>query len=120
MYLSNDELTIVFNGDHYKSKQTYGLAQSNYGRVNAQDITKARVSSSLFCLLLAKCGFSAKQLINKADTYYQNELRDHDYSDENWFYILKHHPEIFVNPLVYYKDHGIICSTPTDVLRLSS
>lgn len=119
MYLKSNELTIIYNGKYNKSKQIIGLARTISKKINKQDITSVRVSMNLFCLLLAKANYKPKQLVNKANEYYQSDLRNQEYSDESWFYILKHHPELLVNPLVFYRNKGIICRTPTDILKLA-
>ncbi|MFT6282166.1 MAG: arsenate reductase-like glutaredoxin family protein [Salibacteraceae bacterium] len=119
MYLNKNELTIVYNGDHYKSKQTLSIAKSMFRKINIQDITNERISVNLFCSLLSRSNISPKQLVNKADFYYQHELRKSEYSDESWFYILKNNPNLLINPLVLYKNKGGICLTPTDILKIA-
>jgi arsenate reductase-like glutaredoxin family protein len=119
MYLNKNELTIMYNGNHNKSKQTLGIAKSLHPTLNIQDIRNERISRSLFCYLLYVSNINPKQLINKSDAYYQKELRKGQYSYVSWFYILKNNPELFINPLVFYKNKGALCLTPTDILKLA-
>jgi arsenate reductase len=90
MYLEKNELTIIYNSNHYKSRQTLSLAKSLARKINIQDITNERISMSLFCFLLSQANVSPKQLVNKAGPYYQNQLKRTQYSVESWFYILNH------------------------------
>ncbi|NRA10390.1 MAG: hypothetical protein HRT57_00375 [Crocinitomicaceae bacterium] len=119
MHFKKNELTIVYNGNHYKSKQTLGIARSLVRKINVQDITNHQISVNLFCTLLSRTSVSPKQLINKADPYYQQELKNRQFTDEGWFYILKNNPHLLINPLVFYKDKGGICLTPTDILKIA-
>lgn len=119
MYLNKNELTIIYNGNLYKSRQTLGIAKALARKVNIQDITNDRISMSLFCSLISQTYISPKQLINRADKYYQNELKNKEFSDESWFYILKNNPKLLINPLVFYKNKGGICLTPTDILKFT-
>lgn len=119
MYLNQNELTIIYNGSHYKSKQTLCYAKSFAQKVNQQNFMETRISMNLFCLLLDKTGAKPKDLVNRASRYYQEELRNRDLTDEEWFYVIKNGPEIMVNPLVFYKGNGLVCITPSDVLKLS-
>lgn len=119
MYLKKNELTIIYNGNHYKSRQTLSLAKSITRKINMQDITNERISKSLFCALLSQSNICPKLLVNKADLFYQNELRRTEYSNESWFYIFKNNPNIFINPLALFKDKSGICLTPTDILKIA-
>ncbi len=119
MHLKKNELTIVCNSQHLKSKQTITLAKSLCQRVNLQDISHVRISVNLFCTMVARADISPKELINRAHPYYQKELRNRNFSDESWFYIIKNNPDLFMNPLVFYRDKGIICLTPTDILKVA-
>ena len=119
MYFKNNELTILYNGNHYKSKQTLAVAKTIVRKVNQQNIVSTRVSVNLFCSLLSKMGASPKELVNRAHLYYQSELRNRELSDEEWFYVLMLNSFLFVNPIVFYNNKGIICYTPTDALKLN-
>ena len=118
MYLNLNELTILYNGKHLKSRQTVSLARSQGKRVNAQDISNTRVSVNLFCNLLDRANVQPKTIVNKASKYYQNNLRGTDFSDEEWFYILMNNPDLLVDPIIVYKQSAVVCKTPTDVLRV--
>lgn len=119
MYLEKNELTIIYNSNHYKSRQTLSIAKSMARKINVQDITNERFSMSLFCFLMSRSKFSPQQLVNKADPYYQNQLKKTQYSVEDWFYILKNKPSIFINPIVKFKDKISICLTPSDILKIT-
>ncbi len=120
MHFNNNELTIIYNGHQDKSRKTVALARALSTRVNHQDITSARVSVNLFCIMLFRIGVDAKEVINRSDKYYQNQLRNRNLKREEWFYVLKNHPELLVHPIVFFENKGLICKTPTDILKLAS
>ena len=119
MYLNKNELTLVYNGSLHKGKQTLAFAQSISPKVNKQDFSTVQVSQNLFCVILDKFNINIKDLINRADPYYQEHLRNKKFANAEWFYIIKNRPELFVHPIGMYQGKGVVCQTPTDILKIS-
>jgi arsenate reductase len=119
MYLNKNELTLLYNGSLQKGKQTLAIAHSISNHINKQDITSVRISQNLFCVLVGKLRIKPKDLVNKSDPYYQKELKNKAYRPSEWYHILKNHPELFINPIAIFQGKGIICNTPTDILKIT-
>ena len=119
MHLNKNELTLLYNGSLQKGKQTLAIAQSVSKHINRQDITSVRISQNLFCVLLDKLKINPKDIVNKSDPYYQKELKNKDYPVSEWYHIIKNHPELFINPIGIFHNKGIICKTPTDILKIA-
>ena len=119
MHLNKNELTLLYNGTLQKGKQTLAIAHSLTKKINMQDITSVNVSRNLFCVMISKLGIDAKDIVNKNSDYYQTELQDKGFRTSEWFHIIKNHPELLVNPLVMFHGKGIVCETPTDILKLN-
>lgn len=119
MYLNKNELTLLYNGSLQKGKQTLAFAQTISSKINKQDIASVQVSQSLFNLMLDKFNIDIKQLINRADPYYQNELRNRKFKTSEWFFIIKNRPDLLVHPVGMFQGKGIVCMTPTDILKIS-
>ena len=119
MYLNKNELTLLYNGNQQKGKQTLAFAHSVSNKINRQDICSVNVSRNLFCVMLSKLGIDAKDIVNKSNKYYQLELKGKAFRTSEWFHIIKNHPELLINPVGMFHEKGVICKTPTDILKIS-
>jgi len=120
MYLNFNDLTILYNGNLQKGKQTVALAQSLSKKINKQDFSAVNVSRNLFCVMLSKLNVDPTDIVNHSDPYFKKELEGKAYRASEWYNIIKHHPELLINPVVLYHGKGLVCHTPTDVLKLKS
>ncbi len=119
MHLNKNELTLLYNGNLQKSKQTLAIARSLSNKINRQDICSVNVSRNLFCIMLGKLGIDAKDIVNKSNKYYQSELRGKTFRTSEWFHIIKNNPELLINPIVMFREKVIVCTTPTDILKIN-
>jgi len=118
MYLNSNDLTILYNGKLQKGKQTVAIAQSLSKRINKQDIASITVSRNLFCIMMHKLNIEPEDIVNQSDPYYKKELQGKEYRVSEWYNIIKHHPELLINPVVLYHNKGLVCHTPTDILKI--
>ena len=119
MYLNKNELTLLYNSNLQKGKQTLAIARSVSKNINMQDICSVNVSRNLFCVMLSKLGIDPKDIVNKSNEYYQSELKGKAFRTSEWFHIIKNHPELLINPIGMFHDKTIVCNTPTDILKIS-
>ncbi len=118
MHLDPKELSLIYDGNSSKGKQTLAYAMTITDRVNKQDLNSVRVSSTLFEIMLTGLGVEGKAVINKASPLYQETMRGRDLSYEEWFSILRKHPYLLKAPIAMYKGKVVLCNTPTDVLKV--
>ena len=119
MHLKKDELTILYNSNRDRDKNTVTYAKTITGKINKQDLNSVNVSATLFRMIFERLG-DVKQVVNKADPYYQENLRGAELAPKMWFEVLKKRPELLKAPVVFYKDNIVICNTPTDVLKVTT
>jgi len=117
MHLKKDELTLIFDSQSPRSSQTIAMALTITDKINKQDLHAVDASATLFQMCVEKLGGDVKSLINKADPYYQEHLRGHEYSLQMWFQTIKKRPALLKAPIALYKDKVIVCNTPTDILK---
>lgn len=117
MHLIKNELTLLYNGNFQKSKQTLAIAKSLSNKINMQNICSVNVSQNLFCIMLNNLTYNTKDVVNKSSKFYQLELRGKEFSTSQWFHIIKNHPELLINPIGMYHGKSILCKTPTDILK---
>jgi arsenate reductase len=120
MYLDANELVILYNENASKSKETLAYAHTISSKINKQELTSVRVSSTLFEMMLKGLNLDGKGVVNKALPYYQEHLKGADLNLEDWFGVLCKNPELLIAPIVMYKGHVVLCNTPTDILKIKN
>ena len=118
MHFSKNDLVLLYNSDNAKDRKTLAYALTITKKVNRQELNSVRISDTLFRMLLERLNIDGKKLLNKADPYYQENIKGRDLTTEEWYNVLKSRPSLLRSPVAYYKDRAIICETPTDVLRV--
>lgn len=119
MHIDPKEMVIIYNQNNLKDKQTLAFAQTITQKINKQDLSSVRVSSTLFELMLTRLGLEGKGVMNKALPLYQRQMRGKEFTLEEWFGILTRHPELLRAPIAMYKGKVVLCNTPTDILKLN-
>ena len=61
-----------------------------------------------------------KELMNKADPYYQTHLRGKDFSKENWIKVIEKNPELIKAPIAIRGHKAILCNSAPDVYKLTT
>jgi len=117
MYYKENELVLIYNSEINRDRKTLAYAVSMASKVNRQDILTCRVSSTLFSLALNKLQLNGKDIVNKAHPHYQNMYRGVELTNDEWFSLIMHHPELLRAPLAMYKGKALVCNSETDLLR---
>jgi arsenate reductase len=118
MHYSQNELILLYNSEVAKDRKTLAYALTITPKINRQEINSVRVSNTMFGILLEKLDIEAKQLLNKADPYYQTYVRGQDLSNEDWYSVLTNRPSLLRCPVALYRNKAILCETPSDVLKV--
>lgn len=119
MHYNRDEITLLYNHERALDRKTLAIALAMNSKINRQELHSVRISETLFFIFLEKLDKEPKNIANKALPFYQNELRGKQLSKRDWYSLIVNNPELLKAPLALYKDKAIICSTPTDILKLS-
>jgi arsenate reductase len=59
-----------------------------------------------------------KELLNKSDLYYQENIKGHDFDEEGWIHILRHNPYLIQSPIAVRGHKAVVCKMPTDIYQL--
>ena len=71
----------------------------------------------MFQIFVDKLNENTKRLINKADPYYQANIRGEDFNVAEWFNLLSNHPNLLKAPIAMFHNKAVVCNTPTDILK---
>ena len=119
MHLSSKELTILYNKENERDRKTLSYAHTITQKINKQELNSVRISGTLFQVFVNTLEKDPKKLINKADPYYQKNIRGRNFSVNAWFKMLRKHPNLLKAPLAMYENKAVVCNTPTDILKLA-
>lgn len=119
MHYNREEITLLYNHQRELDRKTLAMAMTMSGKINKQDLTSVRVSETLFYIFMERLNLDPKNIVNKADPYYQSEIRGKKLSLRDWFSLIKNKPHLLRAPIALYRDKAIVCSTPTDILKLN-
>lgn len=119
MYLNKKELTLLYNSSRELDRKTLAMAHTLGVNINRQDLNHARVSETLFMMFLNKLQMEPKHVLDRSNTYYQQQLRGKDYTSSEWYEIILRNPILLRAPLAMYRDKAIMCTSPNDMLRIS-
>ncbi|MGB0166881.1 MAG: arsenate reductase family protein [Luteibaculum sp.] len=120
MHFSHNELVLIYNEKEPRDKKTLAYATTIAPRVNKQELSSVRISSTLFEKALNQLGVPAKAVLNKAHAEYQESLRGRKLSNEEWFHLILNKPELLKAPIAMYKGKAVICNSETDIFRLNA
>jgi arsenate reductase len=68
--------------------------------------------------LLQKLKMRPKDLLNRSDPKYQNELAGKSFDDEGWINILLKNPCLIKAPIALMHDKAVLCVKPKDIYKL--
>lgn len=60
-----------------------------------------------------------KDLFNKANAKYQEELAGHDFDDDSWLEILRNNPCMIKGPIAILNSKAVLCINPKDIYQLA-
>lgn len=119
MHFKNEELTLLYNANNSRDRQTLAYAMTITPHINKQEVNSVPISGTLFRIIIDRFGGDPKMLLNKADPEYQKVHRGREYKPSVWIEAIKRRPELLRAPIALYKNRVVLCDTPAAVFRLT-
>lgn len=119
MHLKSSEVTLIYCGDREKDRKTLAYALTITPHVNKQDLRVVDISTTLFEYAINALCVEPKQILNKADPYYQEMAKGREFHPDSWWDAIKKRPELLRAPIAIYKGRAVICETPTDIFKVT-
>ncbi|MGB3618472.1 MAG: glutaredoxin, partial [Catalinimonas sp.] len=108
MQIVSEELILFYNGESSRGKKTLAYAQTLTKRINRQELNSVRVSTTIFRMMLDRLQLRPKDLLNRADPYYQSCVRGRDFAPEQWLDLLRKRPDLLKAPIAMYRGKAIL------------
>lgn len=113
------EILIFYNEESSKDKKLLAYAKSTGFKIRSYAHAKAPYTSTGWKLILDTLKMHPKELMNKADPFYQDNLRGKEFDDDGWLSVIKNNPNLIKSPIAMKGNKAILCNTPTDIYRLT-
>ena len=118
MRIHQNELMLYFDPTRSVSKKTLAYASSISSSINMVEYGKEHFTPTCWRQILQMLDMEPKQIVNKANSYYQEHLRGRNFSKDDWINILTHHPDLIRGTIAIRGNRAVFIDNPTDVLRL--
>jgi arsenate reductase len=113
------EILIYYNASSPSDRKTIAHAQSTGQKIRTLEHSKSRSTTTNWKSLLKSLDKHPKELMNKADPYYQANIKGKEFNMHGWLNILQNNPGLIKHPIALKGSQAIICQTPTDIYKLA-
>jgi len=113
-----NEILIYYNPDIEGHRRTVAHALSVSANIISLPYDKTPRTSSIWRVIFKKLDVHPKDLLNKAETYYQEVLKGRDFDMDGWINVFTHNPQLIRVPIAIKGETFIICESPTDIYKI--
>ena len=113
-----NELTILFNPESDQAKKIKAYAHSISNNVNEIDLTKTRLTTTLWKEIINMLKLDPSEIINQAHPYYGLKVEGNSFTMDGWLNVLLNTPTLLKGPIAISKKNAVLCSNSTDILKL--
>ena len=114
-----NEILIYYDRNSSRAKKVLAYARTISRHVNEVEYHRTSFTPTMWKQLLQRLNMKPKSLLNKANPYYQLNVRGRDFDEEGWLNILIRNPDLIKAPIVVKGSQAILCNNPTDILKFS-
>ena len=118
MKTHQNELLVYYDPKSTVAKKVLAYAKSVSTHVKEVEYHKNPFTPTLMRSILKSLNMEAKELLNKADPYYQANIRGRDFDAEGWLNILIKNPDLIKAPIAVHGQKVVLCTNAMDVYRL--
>ncbi|NNE27562.1 MAG: glutaredoxin [Saprospiraceae bacterium] len=112
------EILIYYNPNSSSDRKTVAHAKSTGLKIKSFHHAQAPSTRTSWKTILECLEMHPKDLLNKADPYYQSNLRGREFELEDWLNVLKRNPGLIKSPIAVSGRKAVLCTTPTDIYKL--
>lgn len=118
MKVHENEILIIYNPDSSSDRKTVAHAQAVSKHVRSLAFDRSPATSTQFRGIINMLGVHPREMLNKADPYYQENIRGREFDDEDWLNVLIRNPRLLRSAIAVKGKKAIICDNPTDIYKL--
>lgn len=118
MITNEREIRIYYDPESTTGKMTLAYARSISTHVCPYPYGKTPSTLTNWRYILDALGLEPKDILNKANPFYQSNFRGREFDDEGWLNVIRYNPNLIKAPIAMRGSRAILCQTPTDIYRL--
>ncbi len=119
MKTNSREIVIYYNPESSRDRKTVAHAQGLVSHVRTYAYGKTPSTKTSWQTILKSLDMHPKELMNKADPYYQANIKGREFSKDHWLRVIEHNPGLIKAPIAIRGKKAILCNSAPDVYKLS-
>ena len=112
------EILLYYNSQSSNDKKILAYAKSTGLKVKSYCHSQAPSTTTSWQTILDTLEMHPKELMNKADPYYQANIRGKEFDLDGWLSVIKNNPDLIKAPIAMNGKKAIVCNTPADIYKL--
>ena len=113
-----NELWLFYDCNSSVHKKTRAHANSITKHINEFPLSQNKLSKLRWAEILMMLNMKPKDLLNKSNKEYQENIAGHDFDDDDWLEILRENPCMIKGPIAIMNDKATLCINPKDIYKL--
>ena len=118
MQFHRNELFLIYDPHSNVGKQTKAMALDICSHINEVDVIHERISPTYWKEIVNILGVHPKELLDSDHPEYKKKMKADDYTMDGWLEVLVHDGYLIKYPIVVFNHTGVVCHTPTDIMKL--
>lgn len=112
------EILIYYNAESSNDRKLLAYARSTGLKIKSYQLGQTPSTSTSWQTILKTLNMHPKELMNKADPYYQANIRGKEFDEEGWLSVIMNNPLLIKAPIAMSGKKAVICRTPSDIFKL--
>jgi len=114
------EIIIYYNPDSSRDRKTIAHARGLVPHVRTYAFGKTPSTRTSWQTILKSLDMHPRELMNKADPYYQEHIAGKNFSKESWLNVIERNPGLIKAPIAIRGRKAILCNSAPDVYKLNT
>ncbi|WAC02782.1 hypothetical protein N7U66_03730 [Lacinutrix neustonica] len=115
---SNRQITLYYNSNSVRAKQTLAYARAEGIPVLPIDLLKQKLTGTQIAELAERLKIKIEDFVNQEHPSYNSKFEHHQLSSDDWIKMIQHNPDIMKQPIALRGDKTILIETPTDIIKI--
>ncbi len=118
MQFHPNELFLLYDPQSSSGKKTKAIALTITKHINEVDALREKLGPTYWKEVINLVGLDPKELLDRSHPEYQLKVAGNGYTMNGWIEVIMYNPQLLKAPIAIYNGKGVLCNTPTDILRL--
>lgn len=113
-------MKIYHNPRCTKSREGLNYLKTQSDDIQIINYMKKGLSADDLKEILLKLNKTPREIIRTKEAVYKNELKDKQFTDEEWIKIIIEHPQLLQRPIVMNKTKAVLAQPPQEIDKLKA